>query len=167
MSIEDFIKSNLRVDEDGRLWWLSEGQGRNTSRPAGFRRQNGYMSVTICRRQYKAHRVVYLLSFGSWPDGEIDHIDRDKANNRPSNLRVVSRSENILNTGKRLGTKSKYRGVYWHAKRQKWRAMISANGRLASIGMFHSEEEAARAFDARALKERGEFAVLNFPRDSQ
>lgn len=96
------------------------------------------------------------------PDGEIDHIDGDGLNNCRDNLRVCTHAENMRNrrtyseTGY-LGVTVKYRAI--KRGRGSWKAALGKR----SLGHFSSAEAAARAYDAAATKEYGEFARLNFP----
>jgi hypothetical protein len=95
--------------------------------------------------------------------GEIDHIDGNPLNNRRSNLRSCTRSQNEANAPKHTsrGDTSKYKGV---CKRgDKWIAQIKSNGKMRQIGRFSDEDEAAKAYDKAALETFGEFARLNFP----
>jgi|ERR1041385_872703 hypothetical protein len=93
----------------------------------------------------------------------IDHIDRNPFNNQRSNLRVCTQSQNLANSTKRKGTISKYKGVTWDKSRNVWKAQIQFEYKHINIGYFNSENEAARAYDRKAKRLFGEFAVLNFP----
>jgi len=72
------------------------------------------------------------------PEKDIDHEDRNKANNRITNLRLLSRSENILNSGLRSDNISGHRGVCFDASRNKWLARFDT----VFIGRFNTKEEA-------------------------
>jgi hypothetical protein len=98
------------------------------------------------------------------PEGKIvDHENHNKLDNTRANLRVCTQGENMRNTGKRNGTSSRFRGVSYSKRYGKWRARICFEGKCADLGLFTEEEEAARAYDRKAVELFGEFARLNFP----
>ena len=92
-----------------------------------------------------------------------DHRDGDGLNNRRANLRLATSQQNNRNRRIGIANKSGFKGVSLRADRNTWLAAIRLDGRLRKLGTFSSKEEAARAYDAVASKEFGEFAVLNFP----
>lgn len=91
----------------------------------------------------------------------IDHIDGNPLNNKKSNLRVCTNAENTRNCGKRVNNTSGYKGVSWHKYVKKFFAQIGSNGQKIHLGYFDGVEDAARAYNAAALKHFGEFARLN------
>lgn len=91
----------------------------------------------------------------------IDHINRDKLDNRRCNLRMANKSDNGANSAIRIGT-SKYKGVCWDKSRNKWASKLCFNGNNIHIGRFETEIEAAKAYDAKARELFGEFAHTNF-----
>lgn len=101
------------------------------------------------------HRVILGVSDGV----KVDHRDRDGLNNRHSNLRLATVSQNNTNSF-RPTNRSGFRGVVRMGK--KWRAQIRQDGRRVYLGFFGVPEDAARAYDAAAIKAHGEFATLNF-----
>lgn len=91
----------------------------------------------------------------------VDHKSRNKSDNRKSNLRLATKSQNAHNSAKRIGKcSSKYKGVSWHSYAHLWRAYVYA-GRQVHLGLFRSEIEAALAYNAEAKIRYGKFALLN------
>ena len=93
---------------------------------------------------------------------EVDHKEHDKLDNRKCNLRLASRSQNSANKPPREGS-SKYKGVCWDKRYQKWVSYIKFNYNKYFLGYFNTEEIAAQTTDKKALECWGEFAYLNFP----
>ncbi len=93
----------------------------------------------------------------------VDHRNTDLLDNRRANLRLATHSQNSCNSRRdKSNTLSRYRGVSFSKRKQKWFAAIRANGKKMWLGYFDSEEDAARAYDAAASKYHKEFARLNF-----
>jgi len=114
------------------------------------------------RLYIKMHREVI-----NPPDHlDVDHINRNGLDNRKANLRPVTRAQNMLNRPhkifKRKNSPSKYKGVTWHKSQKKWHVQICYNGQHKSVGYFHDESQAAKAYDEAAKKYHKDFAVLNF-----
>lgn len=108
------------------------------------------------------HRVVLSRVLGrELPKGFfVDHINRNRLDNRRSNLRLATLNENNRNVGKFKGT-SRFIGVSWKKSRNKWYAQIKINGEVKYLGVYNSEVEAAKAYNKEALLLHGEFATLN------
>ena len=124
---------------------------------------NGYAvrSVEISkgkRTKQQMHRIIT-----NCPDGfEVDHINHDKLDNRKSNLRVCSTSENQQNQKIRTKAKtSSYKGVNFDKHAGKWRARIMLNNKREYLGYFTNEIDAAIAYNVAAIELFGEFALLN------
>jgi len=95
---------------------------------------------------------------------EVDHINGLTLDNRRSNLRICTGQQNVWNKPKFSGAfSSKFKGVVWDKECDKWRARIRFNDKLISLGRHVDEEDAARAYDKKALELFGPFAKLNFP----
>jgi hypothetical protein len=94
-------------------------------------------------------------------DELCDHIDGNPLNNRRSNLRISTKSENARNRGKTKRNTSGHKGVYWNHQRSNWRAAIVVNYHKISLGSFSDVEEAAQAYRAAAIKYHGEFAKID------
>lgn len=95
---------------------------------------------------------------------EVDHVNRDRLDNRRENLRLADRRMNCANMIRRPSA-SGFRGVRFEPRLKKFRAYISLYGRKVHLGVFTEIELAARAYDAAARLHHGEFAILNFPND--
>lgn len=103
------------------------------------------------------HRLV-MCAGGS---DIVDHIDRNELNNVRTNLRFVSPMQSASNTGSRCGSNSKYKGVHFDKRTQKYVAQICSSGKKYPLGRFATEESAAMAYDAAASGLHGTTAVLN------
>ena len=90
-----------------------------------------------------------------------DHISGNGLDNRKSNLRLCTSSENLMNQRPSIGATSKYKGVYWDKSRNKWGSRIGINGIGIYIGRFLDEIEAAKAYNLKATELFGDFARLN------
>lgn len=113
----------------------------------GNKHSLGYLRVRIDKQLYFLHRVVwiYVHGDGSLFDKEIDHIDRNKTNNRIKNLRLVTRTTNNRNIGLRKNNTSGFNGIEFHKRRRKWLARIKVNNVSKDIGFFDNIEDAVKA----------------------
>ena len=91
----------------------------------------------------------------------IDHLDGDGLNNSRSNLRACTNSQNQQNRKIGFGA-SQFKGVSWHKATGKWRATIVVERKQKALGYYRAEEDAARAYDAAAVANFGQFASPNF-----
>jgi hypothetical protein len=91
----------------------------------------------------------------------VDHINGNGLDNRKTNLRPATHSQNTCNTPKYKRSRSKYKGVTWHKPKRKWNARIRIRGRTMSLGYFNDEIDAALAYDKAAKVYHRDFAVLN------
>lgn len=105
----------------------------------------------------KMHRDIMNPS----PDRHLDHINREKLDNRKSNLRFCTDAENNLNKAPRKGCASKYKGVWWSKERKKWVAEIKRGEKRIRLGRFICEKAAALAYNKAASDLHGEYAYLN------
>lgn len=104
-----------------------------------------YCMITIDRRRYMAHRLAWFYVYGAWPNGDLDHINGDKLDNRIANLREATRKQNMQNVRQHKHNTSGVKGVAWHSQRNKWRAYIFVDYKQIHLGLFDTKEAAAAA----------------------
>lgn len=142
----------------GRLYWRirPEGTVQWNAKHAGkeaftARDSKGYHVGSILGKRYRAHRVIWAITHGSWPR-LVDHIDGDCANNRISNLRDVSQSENMRNAAMSSRNTSGQTGVCFDNSRSKWSASIRADGKKINLGRYDCKSGAILARKAAEAK---------------
>lgn len=118
----------------------------------------GYVATYRNGCRNRLHRLIINAESGQI----VDHINRNKLDNRRSNLRITDRCGNARNSKFRSHNTSGFRGVYLCKQTQRWRAEIRVNGRGVKLGRFHSVVDAAIAYDKAAVRLHGAFAVTNF-----
>lgn len=112
----------------------------------------------------KKGKRLYLHRFlmGEIPAGMVvDHIDRDVLNCRLDNLRLVKRSDNVLNSSKIKNTNTRFKGVYQSKETKKFIARIRTGGSRRILGHFDTDVEAARAYDLAAKQIHGSICTTN------
>ena len=97
------------------------------------------------------------------PGAIIDRKDGNGLNNQRENIRLCSYEQNAMNRKKRRGCSSKFKGVHYDPRRNKWRVQIVANGRKIRLNSFSSEAEAAAVYDRMARELFGDFSRVNSP----
>jgi len=111
---------------------------------AGSKDSNGYINIKIKGKVHKAHRLAWLYVTGEHPDKDIDHINHISGDNRFSNLRLVTKSENQKNRRLNKNNKSGCVGVS-QKKSGQWQAHAQSNGKNKLLGTFDTKEEAITA----------------------
>ncbi len=131
----------------GFIYWRQPGKKRRMGVPAGHLK-DGYVRVGINYRIYAVHRIVWMMNYGTWPLGEIDHINGDKRDNRLCNLRDVTHALNMQNQRRPLrNSTTGLLGVSFNAKgKRKWRAQINKDNKKILIGSFLTAYEAHEAY---------------------
>lgn len=133
----DRIREVFSCDFDvGILINRVKRSGCSVGTAVGYPDKDGYLVVTLDRRQYKVHHIVWFLAHGVWPEDEIDHRYGVRPDNRLSELRPCVHAENHQNRGISRVNTSGVTGVYWHKLRGKWMARIKKNGKTIYLGLF-------------------------------
>lgn len=148
--------------ESGLFTWKIPRPKCSVGSVVGSPEPRGYWVAKIDYRRYYVHRLVWLYMTGHWPSDEIDHIDRDKSNNRWQNLREVTTKQNMENTGKKKNNTSGEPGVHWSKTERKWVARICHNYKKITIGYFKDFQDAVNA-RRNAVKEKFTHAPASLP----
>lgn len=165
----EILRTMLRYDKDsGKLFWLPRSKDDRVTRAWNTRFANkeaftsinskGYYQGAIHNRVLAAHIVIWTLATGSKPTGQIDHINGVKTDNRLSNLREATASQNGQNVGLRSTNTSGYKGVFWNKQIGGWMAHIRHNGRQICLGRFGTAETAHAAYVKASLEFHKEFS---------
>lgn len=141
---------------DGGLYW-KVNKGRAKIGDRSYQNNVGYNVLKFDGVAYLEHRLVWAWHYGSCPEF-IDHIDNDPTNNRIENLRAASFSENMRNAVLGRKNTSGVKGVHWCASKQKWKAMLTFNGRQNYLGRFSDLSTAASAVAVARQRYHGRFA---------
>jgi hypothetical protein len=158
--IEDAVELNF---ETGELTWkIRVNPSVQIGQVLGTKHGRGYKFFRLNKQFYFCHKVVWFLAYGKWPEGEVDHINGVKDDNRPENLRDVTHRQNMQNKKSQTNSTSIYKGVHWHRASKKWRSVIWDGHRKIHVGLFEGEKEAALAYDGVAREVFGSYARLNF-----
>lgn len=136
----DMFSDGKQTAEHNCASWNEKYAGKEAF-TAGDR---GYKQGLILGRNYKAHRVIWALVNGEWPDN-IDHINGIRDDNRIDNLRSVSQAENNRNAKRRSNNTSGVCGVHWYKRGNKWVAQIRADGNIKHLGYFTDFDDAVAA----------------------
>jgi hypothetical protein len=140
MSLTQDLLKELFYYADGKLFnKIQRGRRALAGEEAGCLDTYGYKVITINKKMYKSHRLIYMYNNGEIADGlHIDHIDRNRLNNNIENLRLVTSQENGFNRGAK--------GYYFNKLANKFMARIQLNGQQIYLGYFDTEKEANCAY---------------------
>lgn len=161
----EYLRSIMDYDpESGLFTWKHRADkkpawnGKFAGEIAGGLMPAGYVQIGIDLKGYYAHRLAWLYVYGESPPQELDHIDRDRANNRVTNLRPATRAENRRNASIRSDNTSEFKGVSFIKPTRRWDARIMHSRRQICLGHFDTPEEAHAAYRKAAEQLHGKFA---------
>jgi HNH endonuclease len=162
-----YVRACFNYDEEtGALHWnyrddkSAQWNSRLAGKKAGCVNQ-GYLRVQLDGKSYFAHRLIWLMVSGEWPDPDTDHVNGNKLDNRFSNLRVATHAQNMQNMRKHQDGQAQFKGVSPSGDR--FEAYIYVKGKKKHLGRFESDIVAAVAYDDAAKAYYREFANTNFP----
>ena len=139
-------------DELNKFKWYAQG-GANSFYARRDISNNGK------RYRILMHRKILGLTN---PNIHCDHVNNNGLDNQKSNLRGCTVSENLRNSKPFINSTSKYKGVSFYKRDNKWRAQIMIDGKETHLGYFKDEIEAAKVYDKAAKVHHKEFAYKNF-----
>jgi hypothetical protein len=145
MITQEQLKHVLLYDPlTGVFTWAYSSSFFKHGAVAGYTdKRRGYVSISLHRKRYYAHRLAILYVDGYMPENSVDHIDRDKSNNRYANLREATHQCQMRNCKPQRNNLSGVKGVSWHKKAGKWQAHINLDRRMHSLGLFTDLLDAA------------------------
>lgn len=139
----------LDVDtEKGIFTWRNTMGGKaQKGQQAGTKQKAGYITIRIDKKDYFAHRLMWLYVYGAMPLLHIDHIDRNKSNNKPTNLRLATPKQNSENMFRMSTNTSGHRGVRFESRliSKPWSACITHNYKQKHLGYYATMQEAIAA----------------------
>lgn len=143
------VRELLEYDLDSGefTWKVARKRLATIGSRAGSTNGSGYRQISLDGKVYLAHRLAWFISFEEWPT-IIDHVNRNRSDNRLDNLREVTQSLNIHNSADRP-SKSGFRNA--RKVGNKYQSEIKINGKSIHLGMFNTAEEASNA--AKAYRE--------------
>lgn len=145
----EFVRERLNYNQEtGEFFWkIRPSNNTRDGQVAGVVNPKGYRVIKINAVGYKAHRLAWLYVYGVWPTKDVDHVNGIKHDNRISNLREITTSENAQNRryANANGT-SGFLGVTWQPTYKKWAAYIGVNGKRKTIGRYKTAIEASEAY---------------------
>jgi hypothetical protein len=158
----DFLKTVLRYDGGTGVfvWLVNRGGTARAGTEAGNIQKMGYRYINFRGRLVGAHRLAWLYTHGVWPIGDVDHVNRDRADNRIANLRDTTRSQNMRNSIRVRTASSPLQGVCWDRQAQRWLASITSDGKQMHLGRYETAEMAHEAYVKASREIHGEHSAF-------
>lgn len=138
---------DVNVEKGLFFWKHTMGGKAKKGQEAGSLTANGYVAIRIDQHDYLSHRLMWMYIYGDFPVLSIDHIDRNKTNNNPTNLRIATEKQNSENRPLKSNNSSGHRGVFFrkYLKSKPWHVSIMSNRKTIHIGYFTTLDEAIQA----------------------
>jgi hypothetical protein len=128
--------------------------------PVGYVDRLGRVNIRL-EGLHRAHRLAWLYQTGEWPIAEVDHVNGNPSDNRWSNLRPATRSQNTQNAKMKRFNSHGWKGIYFCKQTQKWKARVIANGKSIYLGVFECPAAAHFAYIVGSTIHHGEFARID------
>jgi len=156
----EYLRQILSYDEEtGLFYWKYSKSIKAVAGSIAGTKAKGYICICIDFKKYRAHRIAwYFLTTIDPGDKQVDHINCIKHDNRASNLRLATRSQNQANQCLRKNNTSGHKGVDFQKNRNKWRARIKIDNKEFHLGYFDTPELAHMAYCKGAIEFRAQFA---------
>jgi len=153
------VREYLDYDPDTGVfrWRVSPSPNVKAGTIAGANCE-GYRLIRVGGGRFKGHQLAWLYMTGEWASSQIDHRDMNRSNNRWSNLRLATPSQQRANIGKQANNTSGFKGVRWYQPTKKWNAQLRSHGHNKNLGYFKTPQEAHAAYCEEAKRVFGEFA---------
>ena len=142
------------------VWRVNRGELASKDSIAGGVGAHGYIAIEVDCRPHRAHRLAWLYVTGELPDGQIDHINGVRTDNRFANLREATPAENARNCKLPSTSKSGIKGVSKDPQSAKWCAHIHVNNRKINLGRFVRIEDAQSAYASASRKYHKDFGRI-------
>ena len=144
------LKELFNYEAGKLIWAIQKGlRGKLGAVAGSLNKSIGYYEVQFDKKQYLAHRVIFMWHHGYLPEF-IDHINGIRTDNRIENLRAATRHDNSRNKSSAKNSTSKYLGVWWSKFAGKWTSRIYVGTRQIHLGYFKEEADAAQAYNFAA-----------------
>jgi hypothetical protein len=131
--------------ETGIFRWKINTEKYQIGEIAGYIGSHGYLVIGFNKKQYLNHRLAWLYVHGYFPENDLDHTDKNPLNNKINNLREVSRSCNMRNTGNKKNNTSGIKGVSWDKRGKQWEVKIWINKKGKYLGYYKNFDDAVCA----------------------
>lgn len=151
------LKELLAYDpETGKFTRANTTGGRAVGTEAGTTDVYGHRTINVDGKKYRTARLAFFYMTGEWPKGDADHINGVRDDDRWSNLRDATRTQNLANM--RGKGASGIKGASWVTAKAKWKAQIRIDGKNKHLGYFDDPQDASAAYAVAAQAAHGEFA---------